>query len=284
MPEPGAAWPLEDWRGQPCVRLRLAGGDSALVALHGAQLLSWVAAGTERLYLSPRAFADGHSAIRGGVPICFPQFNERGPLPKHGFARHQRWALSAAPEAAAQAARAVFVLGDTPASRALWPHAFEATLEVLLRPGELVLTLGVRNTGAQPLAFTAALHTYLAVAAVERAQVTGLDGAAYWDARTGERRVQQGAVVFTGELDRVYVASAAPLRLAQAGGPSLAIAQSAGWGQTVVWNPGAAKGAALADMPAGGHAHMVCIEAAQVETPVPLAPGEGWQAWQRLVA
>ena len=78
-------------QGQPCIRLDTDHGDSALVALHGAQVLSWTVAGRERLYLSPRALFDGRSAIRGGIPLCFPQFNQRGPLPKHGFARNLAW-------------------------------------------------------------------------------------------------------------------------------------------------------------------------------------------------
>ena len=69
MPDPGpAAAPAaldkahtqtEVVHGQPCLRLQLPCGDSALVALHGAQVLSWVAGGCERLYLSPQAVFDG---------------------------------------------------------------------------------------------------------------------------------------------------------------------------------------------------------------------------------
>ena len=44
--------------------------------------LMWqrAADGVERLYLSPQTSRDGSTAIRGGVPVCFPQFNMRGPL------------------------------------------------------------------------------------------------------------------------------------------------------------------------------------------------------------
>ena len=52
---------LQEWRGLPAIGLRLPGGDSALIALQGAQVLSWVSRGQERLFVSPRA---AHDEIR----------------------------------------------------------------------------------------------------------------------------------------------------------------------------------------------------------------------------
>ena len=53
--------------GLPATELQLAGGDRVVVAHHGAHVLSWVAAGRERLYLSPQSILDGQAAIRGGT-------------------------------------------------------------------------------------------------------------------------------------------------------------------------------------------------------------------------
>ena len=77
---PKARSEVETYCGQPCIRLAIGDGDCALVALHGAQVLSWISGGRERLYLSPKAVFDGQAAIRGGIPLCFPQFNQRGLL------------------------------------------------------------------------------------------------------------------------------------------------------------------------------------------------------------
>ncbi|MEG0677449.1 MAG: D-hexose-6-phosphate mutarotase, partial [Comamonas sp.] len=71
------------WQGLPAIALQLPGGDSALIALQGAQVLSWIRGGQEQLFLSPQAAHDGVTPIRGGIPVCFPQFNQRGPLVKH---------------------------------------------------------------------------------------------------------------------------------------------------------------------------------------------------------
>jgi glucose-6-phosphate 1-epimerase len=51
----------------------------------------------------------------------------------------------------------------------------------------------------------------------------------------------------------------------------------------VVWNPWVDKCADLADMPADGWRHMLCVEAAATR-PVSLPAGEEWYGRQTLVA
>ena len=93
------------------VALRTSAGDAATVSLHGAQLLSWIPSGdVEQIYCSPLSRPAQGKAVRGGVPICFPQFAERGPLPKHGFVRNRRWQLVAAPASPAPVVEARFQL------------------------------------------------------------------------------------------------------------------------------------------------------------------------------
>ena len=279
----------ETFQGLPCLRLGLPCGDAVRVALHGAHVLSWVAGGRERLYLSPNALLDGQSAIRGGVPVCFPQFNQRGPLPKHGFVRNLPWTAAPIVEPvsgntaglAADAAQLSLHLRDSDATRALWPQAFDATLSLQLQPGSLQLTLTVRNTDQQPLHFTGALHTYLAVDDIGAVQLDGLQGLPRWDAVADVHGQDAGTLTFHTEFDRVYTASAAALTLREGPG-RLRIAQSESLAHTVVWNPGAALCARLPDMPADGFAQMLCVEAAQVLAPVEVASGHTWQGWQRL--
>jgi glucose-6-phosphate 1-epimerase len=271
----------ELFNGLPCRRLSLPGGDSVLVALHGAHVLSWTVGGRERLYLSPRSAFDGQAAIRGGVPLCFPQFNLRGDLPKHGFVRNLPWRDDAPAHISAQQASLSLHLSDSAASRALWPHAFAMTLTVRLRPACLELAIALHNTGAQSLQFTGALHSYLRVGDIAAAQLDGLAGQAEWDALTDRHGQAAGVLRFAGEFDRVYDAAAQGLTLND-GLERLRIEQSASLAHTVVWNPGAAKCASLGDMPPDGWQHMLCVEAAQVMQPVSVAAGAQWQGWQRL--
>jgi len=268
------------WDGLPACELTLPQGDRVVVALHGAHVLSWVSAGRERLYLSPKSLMDGQAAIRGGIPVCFPQFNQRGALPKHGFARNVTWTVSQT-DLDANAAVLTLQLNDSEATRCWWPQAFSARLRVLLMPNTLRVGLEVENTDQQPLAFTGALHTYLAVSDVAQARLTGLGGQAEWDAVADRHGTAASELRFVGEFDRVYAAAYTPLTL-EDGPHTLEIEQDPDWAHTVVWNPGAAKCATLADMPADGWPHMLCVEAAQVFEPIELMPGEQWEGSQCL--
>lgn len=266
--------------GLPATELRLPGGDHVVVAQHGAHVLSWVAGGRERLYLSPQSVMDGKAAIRGGIPVCFPQFNMRGDLPKHGFARNLPWVVNA-PKLDADQAHLALSLSDSAATRRWWGQAFEARLLIELSPGALTVELAVRNTDSKPLNFTGALHTYLAVSDVSQARLLGLGGHAEWNAVTDRHGSAAPELRFVGEFDRVY--SAAPQGYELLDGPhSLSIEQDMDWMHTVVWNPGADKCATLPDMPVNGWQHMLCVEAAQVYEPICIGPGDFWQGAQRL--
>ena len=266
--------------GLPATELRLPGGDHVVVAQHGAHVLSWVAGGRERLYLSPQSVMDGKAAIRGGIPVCFPQFNMRGDLPKHGFARNLPWAANV-PKLDADQAHLALSLSDSAATRQWWDQAFEARLLIQLTPGALTVELAVRNTDSKPLNFTGALHTYLAVSDVSQARLLGLGGHAEWNAVTDRHGSAAPELRFVGEFDRVYSAAPQGYELLD-GSHSLSIEQDMDWMHTVVWNPGANNCATLTDMPVNGWQHMLCVEAAQVYEPICISPGDFWQGAQRL--
>ena len=266
--------------GQPALRATGTDGSAFVVSLHGAQLLSWTTADrVERLYLSPRAVFDGQAAIRGGVPICCPQFNQRGMLPKHGFMRNLPWENRGV---AAVSGELVLRLRDNPAIRKLWPHSFEARLQIGMSPERLRTTLTLLNIDHAPFSFAAALHTYLRVDDIAEVRLEGLQGANRWDSLRDDRHVETApALRFDAEFDSVYAAPAKPMRLVQPSG-TLEITQSASCSETVVWNPGAVLGAKLADMPEDGYRHMLCVEAARIDEQVLLLPGAQWQGWQQL--
>ncbi len=269
--------------GQPAVTLRAPDGASAVVLLHGAQVVSWQpAGGGERLFLSARSRFGPGASVRGGMPVIFPQFNERGPLPRHGFARNRSW-QPVRVETGADDALAVLQLADDEATRALWPHAFALELTVCVRGDRLDVELAVSNSGTAPFDFTAALHSYLRVDEVEAARVTGLNGCRYEDFTRGTTQVDEAeAVRVDGEIDRFYGDAPAPLVLGDAQ-RRLRI-EAAGFPDVVVWNPGPQKAAAMADLAPGDFRHFLCVEAALIGAPVHLAAGEHWWGRQTLVA
>lgn len=269
--------------GQPAMRLRAPDGAEATVLLHGAHLVSWIPAGDqERLYLSPQSVAGEGQAVRGGVPVVFPQFARRGPLPAHGIARYRGWQWVEG-GVRAGAATGVLRLVANDATRAIWPHDFEAELSFSLSGLQLDIELAVLNTGSAPFDFCAALHTYLAVDDVRRARLGGLWGTAYFDSvQQAPHRQEIDPQGFAGEIDRIYWKTPGPLWLASALG-RMTIGQE-GFADTVVWNPGPERAAALADLPDADWTRFVCVEAAQIGEPVQLAPGEEWVGRQRLEA
>ena len=279
MTQPQAA--REVWRGLACTRITLPNGDSVRVSDFGAQVLSWRSRGHERMFCSERAVVDGSAAIRCGVPECFTQFNARGPLPKHGLARRTTWQYQSA-EVQGEAITARWQWDAAAPLHTDFPHALRAELAVTLSADQLQITLSATNTGDTAFAFTGALHTYLVVQGADMAALHGLEGAAFWDAAKGfAPAVQQGAVALGEEVDRVYARSSQPLELCDAAG-RLCISQDAAWPETVVWNPGPALCISLGDMQPTDWMRMLCVEAAAINQPVALHPGQHWQAAQIL--
>jgi len=255
---------------------------TAHLYLQGATLTHFEPAGRRPvLFVSRQSVYEPGKPIRGGVPICWPQFNARGPLQKHGFARNVAWQAET-PEGEGGDGTLVLSLQDDAATRALWPHAFRLRLHVTLAARALRLALTVENAGQAPWSFAAALHSYLRVDDATAVRLEGLQGADRWDSVRDERHVEQApALGFGTEFDSVYAAPARPLRLVQPSG-TLEIAQSASCTETVVWNPGPELSAKLADLPDDGWRRMLCVEAARIDEPVLLAAGASWQGSQQL--
>lgn len=273
--------------GQPAVHLGLADGSQAIVLLHGAHVVSWNAAGHgEQLYLSPDAVLAAGKAIRGGVPVIFPQFEQRGPdrsLPRHGLVRTRAWQVESH-RTAGDGALVTLVIGDDADTREIWPHAFLLELTVSLAPGRLDVELHVSHPGGPdelPWPFSAALHTYLAVSELTQVRLQGLEGCPFLDNVTlGEHIEDHPEKRFSGEIDRIY--TQVPRSLLLRDGSRLLTIQSETFQDAVVWNPGPDKCAALSDMPDEDWRRMLCVEAAQIMSPPNLAPGESWTARQSL--
>lgn len=285
-------FPIGEFHGVPGVELVTPGGARATVLLHGGHLCSWIASprpqieAREQLYLSPRSSFAAGAAIRGGVPVIFPQFNARGPLQRHGFARNQVWELVSARQEG-EAAQALLRLRDDAETRAAWPHPFVLELLVRIEAETLSLDLTCHNSGDASLSFMAALHTYLRIDDLQATRLRGLAGVTYWDsvADTTQPQLQEW-LRCEPDMDRIYFGVERDLTLSawatdKQVDRSLLI-QKEGFEDVVVWNPGPEKCAALADMPPLAYRQMLCVEAARIGKPVSLAAGARWTGQQKL--
>lgn len=267
----------------PAVRITAPDGAQATVTLFGAHLVSWQGAdGRERLFVSSRSALDGSAAIRGGVPVVFPQFGMRGNGPRHGIARTSHWRLGTSGQQAGLAfAEFVLTDADVPAElAAAWPFQFELRFKVAVQANTVEMSFAVHNTGEQEFAFAAALHTYYAVADLAALRIDGLQQLRYTDYLMNDTRQEEATLRIDGKIDRIYYQVPGAVTVAD-GAATLRLEQD-GFTDTVVWNPGAADALAMADLADAEYQDFVCVEALLVE-PAALAPGATWVGQHRVI-
>jgi glucose-6-phosphate 1-epimerase len=250
----------------------------ARVTPYGAHVCEWAPAGQAPvLFLSPRAvFAPG-TAIRGGVPVCFPWFaaHPTDPAkPAHGFARTRMWRMADVITDETGQVHVGMRLADDAATRALWDAEFEASLTISFG-ATLTATLTVENVGARAIAYESALHTNLAVGDVTQVQNGGLEDTVFLDKDDGGRPKRSGAepLALTGDTDRIFLGTAAACVVDDPVLQRRVRVEKRGSDATVVWNPGRGKGEAVRDI-GDAWRRFVCVETANCGPhAVHLAPG-----------
>lgn len=238
----------------------------AAVTLQGAHLLAWQPSGEQPvIWLSNNAPFRNGTAIRGGVPICWPWFGPAGE-PMHGFARNQPWTLSAHNEDDS-GVMLTFTLTDSEQTRRLWPHAF-----TLIARFKLGAECEMELESHGDYQAHAALHTYFQIGDIATVQIGGL-GIPYIDkvlqGTTGE---QQGDLTFPGRVDRIYTQPAAFSLIHDPALQRTIEVHHHYHSDVVSWNPGAELSCSMADMPNDGYKTMVCVETARVSQPLVAAP------------
>lgn len=261
-------------------------------------MVSWrTPDGEENIYLSPQTAASSPQPIRGGIPLCFPQFgkgvdregNNPGPLPSHGFARNSTWRVieTGPAEGASDSDNASVALTvqlthtDIEPCRD-WNHEFDLRVKYTLDARSLRLhaTLGPVQ---EPLSFCFLFHSYFRVRDINTVCITGLQRLVYRDATETPNLMKtehRDSVWINGPTDSVYLDGAAGRRLqlvdSSAPGRTLAIS-SAELPDCVVWNPWAQGARTMADLPDSAYSRFICVENGRT-TPQRLDAGQGWTA------
>lgn len=292
------------YQNQPFISVtHIASGATADVVLHGGQLVSFKTGGahpTEVLYKSATSPVGlKKTAIRGGVPICLPQFSDYGPLSvSHGFARILTWEHVPDPACAvvkltSKSVRKQFE--DLQITNMSIPHNVDFTFTVrvcLVSESTLEMSLTVENaaTSCEPLPFTTCLHTYFAVSSLSKIRIDGAyEPLPYLDTTNKRAKCEPDSLhEIKGEVDRIYFGGAKtrnPLQqpaaiIGDAGRNTQLQVFFKNIDDLTIWNPGEKK--SFKDMPAGDHDKFLCIEGCVVQPNQVVAPGQSWTGGQTI--
>jgi len=266
--------------GLPVVKLETASGASCEICVYGGHVLSWrTADGTEQLMVSSIADFQKGKAIRGGIPLCWPQFNERGKYSRHGFARTSDFKVRR--QRTQPDPSVTLELGATEETQAKYPFSFVYTLTVTLEDSKLTMNVHVVNQDDEPLDFTTALHTYFAVSDVSTARVLGLKGLQFEsDGKT--QTETEASVAITGFTDRIYYKTS-EVKLVD-GPRTVTIQKSESLPDAVVWNIGEERSVELKDLGQDEWRKYLCVEAGAIGDRVVVPPGSSWNGEQRFIS
>lgn len=271
----------------PLVRLRHAqSGQIAEVYTYGACMTSWNVRGNEVLWMSDtNKWELGGKAIRGGIPLCFPQFGPYGNLVQHGFGRITSWSIKDTVLNEDDSVSAVFSLSSEEAQHeeiTKWGFKFNAEYTVTLSNIGLEAKLAVTNTGDTLMPISFAFHNYFKVSSIDNARLFGFEELRHLNRLDGDREVPasdsvESGVSVTEETDRIYLD--APEELAMFDFASLRvlkIKKTPTLPNATMWNP---FGSAGCDP---GWKDFVCIEPAVINPAATIPPGETWVGAQLL--
>lgn len=276
---------LKNKAGLPMLHVQHTSGASIDIHLSGASTENWITAtGARPLYVTPMAQYGKGKALRGGIPICWPQFSDMGPLPAHGYARNSMWTFVGAKESPKSTTVVLRLVHPDAKEKGTEAH-LHATVEFVVELGaeSLSALLRVTNNATSDLNFTMALHTYAAVSDVTAVRLEGeFDKARFTDNVRGKQRFENEKInKITGWTERLYEGvNGKEVRLIDPKAGTVTRFTATGLNDAVLWNPWSEK--KFADLPADGHRHFLCIESAAFAKPIVVKPGATWTGGQHI--
>ncbi|KAL3804081.1 hypothetical protein HJC23_006472 [Cyclotella cryptica] len=275
-----------------------ASGATFTINPFGAHITSWtVSDGRSLIFISRDAIMDGSKAIRGGIPLCFPQFGQPDKsYPQHGFLRNNYWttvngskfddeeaagiSMELALKDAIHARGGKWDLGTTLDCKCIF--------SVKIDGKTMTNTLTVENTGNEAFDFQVLLHMYYLVTdgkALDGAlcNVNGLEGYSVSDKVSGEEYIlgSEPVTIPDGIIDRVYTAPDGKIDLdvTVSAGRNIVSLKANGHvdGEQVpvscvVWNPHAENAKKMGDFGDDQYIDMICVEPGMLSN-VPMLKG-----------
>jgi glucose-6-phosphate 1-epimerase len=237
---------------------------TAKISLYGGQVLAWQPVNEQPVFwLSENAIFEQGTAIRGGIPLCWPWF---GPYQapsgetagNHGFARQRNWQLDEVTIEKNSVTVALFLSGlnDHP----LWPHQYQLKQQLIFSK-QFEQRLFISNLSSKAFEYSAALHSYFAVSAPENITVPPLSAFPFDDKVTGKEQQLTALENCCGEVDRIYYSNEVCSIEDKQWQRTIKVS-STNCQQWVLWNPGAELANKMKDLHVGAENEFVCLEAA----------------------
>jgi glucose-6-phosphate 1-epimerase len=244
----------------------------ARVFLQGGHITEFTSDGNAVIWVSDAVDYTPGTAIRGGVPICWPWFGAAPSalvdrlteqpaqvLGAHGLVRTALWQFKEQ------------VIDETGVSLTLelpksvldaastqWPY--QCALELTLHLSDtLTITLTTTNLDDTPFEFTQALHSYFAVGDIDCVKTHGLEGCPFLE--FGESFSNQNTNVIDKEVDRIYQDTPNLLSLETKNTVIDIVSNSH---SAILWNPWIEKSKGLSSFNDNDYMKMVCLESANV--------------------
>ncbi|KAK1747626.1 glucose-6-phosphate 1-epimerase [Skeletonema marinoi] len=263
-------------------------GANCVLKKFGAHVLSYqTAAGKPLIMISKDAIMDGSAAIRGGIPLCFPQFGQPDKsYLQHGFLRRNKWTVVEGSEFDTDDAAGIKLeleLKDVTVARGdgTWGNDTKLNCKCILTVSiddkSMTNTLEMQNLGTDAFDFQVLLHTYYLVAMGkaldhELCNVKGFEGYMVDDKVSGETYTLGSDPVTIPDviIDRVYTPpdGTIDLNLTIAAGVDNLVELTANGDvdgtkvpvSGVVWNPHKIKAEAMGDFGSDQYNDMICVE------------------------
>lgn len=241
-------------------------------------------------YISPKNLPSDLSNLdskevvhRGGIPILFPQFADRGKLTKHGFVRNVNWDLiSKTTNGNIEVIEYQLVINK--GDQSSWPYSAKLIYQVEHNSfsNEISAKLSIENTGDEMFTWTGGLHPYFALDDLETTKVQGLQNYSV-ENRYDASKVKQEDEFVTFSEDVYECLFIKPVEsTTNPTNSSVKIItnsrviniSSVNFDNWMVWNPGKEGAKALSDMPSDEWNKFVCVEPVIVSSPKEIKPGE----------
>jgi glucose-6-phosphate 1-epimerase len=260
--------------GIPTVILNNVYNQKLEVSTYGAHILSWIINSDELLFLSSKSEFLVGKAIRGGVPLVFPQFGI-GPLdsgeigsfllPPHGFARITEWHIVDSYVNSNNEVGVELELAYNDSTLKLWPAKFIAKIAIKLGKNKISQILSVKNIGDASFKFNNAFHTYYKFKNTQNVEIHGLADKDYLDSTKNREKHHDLSqyINFDGEIDRIYIKSSAPIDIIEDNTTKFRLSYS-NCHDVVVWNAGKERCAKIADLKESDYLNYVCVEPGNV--------------------